>query len=99
MVYVVKDDGSKNLVPASAFGDISVLSIRELPMYGDPGPMIASIRTALAKFNSDDFILLIGDPVLIGIAFYYAARANNGAVTCLKWDKQQKQYFPIKLNL
>ena len=41
----------------------------------------------------------MGDPAIIGIAFAVAASVNHGRVNLLKWDKIEKSYYPVKINL
>jgi hypothetical protein len=33
------------------------------------------------------------------VAFAIAAEINDGRVNLLKWDKMEKSYYPVKLNL
>jgi hypothetical protein len=100
-VFVVQDDGTKDLVPATVMGDLIVLHTRNLSPFIDPEPVLKDIRYKLDHhaFCHDDWLLLIGDPLLIGAATYYAARITGGVVSCLKWDNRHRKYFPIKLNL
>lgn len=97
-VYVVQDDGSKNFAPALALGSIEVLCIRDLPLFHDPTHELQHMARKLSAFLPEDHLLLTGDPCLIGAAMHYVAQINNGVVPALKWDKQQKTYFPIILN-
>lgn len=100
-VYVVQDNGTKNIGPATAFGEIVVLATRDLPLFHDPSRELARIKAKLASFDENDFILPVGDPLLIGSVIHYAAEVASGKVTCLKWDRQAKggTYFPVLLNL
>jgi hypothetical protein len=100
-VFVVQDDGSKDLVPATAYGDIVVLSSRGLSLFTDPTRDLDAIKRKLVeyRFTLIDWLLPIGDPLLIGAVTHFAAVTNGGLVNCLKWDNRHKKYFPIKLNL
>ncbi len=100
-VFVVQDDGSKDLVPASAMGDIVVLNTRSLPLFRDPTEILDAMRNAMVhhRFSSTDWLIPIGDPLLIGAAIHMAASMCNGVVSCLKWDNRHQKYFPITLNL
>jgi len=44
-------------------------------------------------------LLLIGDPLAIGLAVAVASNANRGKVKLLKWDRQERQYYPLSVNL
>jgi len=43
--------------------------------------------------------LFIGDPTAIAIMASVAAAKNNGRYKCLKWDKQERRYLPIQVDL
>ena len=53
------------------------------------------LKQKLATFCDEDYIVLIGNPTLIGIASAVAAQANNGRVKCLQWSARQKEYAMI----
>jgi hypothetical protein len=42
---------------------------------------------------------LTGDPAIIGVACSIVADTTNGKFNLLKWDKQDRMYYPIKINL
>ena len=49
--------------------------------------------------NSKDYLLLTGDPAIIGVACSIASDITNGKYNLLKWDRQERKYYPIKINL
>ena len=64
-----------------------------------PGPLIFKLRKLLKDFKADDYLLLTGDPAIIGVACSIVSDITNGKYNLLKWDKQERQYYPIKINL
>jgi len=44
-------------------------------------------------------LLLTGDPALIGVACSIVSDITNGKYNLLKWDKQERKYYPIAINL
>jgi hypothetical protein len=62
-------------------------------------PTIRRIKRKLEKFSDDDYLLFIGDPTAIGVVSAVAASINNGRYKCLKWDKFEKKYIPIQVDL
>jgi hypothetical protein len=42
---------------------------------------------------------LTGDPAIIGVACAIVADKTNGRFNLLKWDKQEKTYYPVEINL
>lgn len=99
MVFVIQEQSSKNILPAADFGEIKVLLPSGAQITFSPGPVTRELMRGLAKFNDEDYLLLMGDPVAIGIATAAAAHHNQGRVKMLKWDRQERQYFPISINL
>ena len=61
--------------------------------------MIFKLRKLLKNFTEDDYLLLTGDPAIIGVACSIVSDINNGKFNFLKWDRQEKIYYPIKVNL
>ena len=55
--------------------------------------------TALKNFTQKDYLLLTGDPAIIGVACSIVSDMTNGKYKLLKWDKQERKYYPIEINL
>ena len=68
-------------------------------MIFSPGPLIYKLRQGLKNYTSDDYLLLTGDPALIGVACSIVSDITNGKYNILKWDKQERKYYPISINL
>ena len=68
-------------------------------MIFSPGPLIYKLRKGLKNFTSDDYLLLTGDPAIIGVACSIVSDITNGRYKLLKWDKQERKYYPIEINL
>jgi hypothetical protein len=68
-------------------------------MIFSPGPLIYKLRQGLKNYTSDDYLLLTGDPALIGVACSIVSDITNGKYNILKWDKQERKYYPIEINL
>ena len=64
-----------------------------------PGPLIFKLRKGLKDFTTEDYLLLTGDPAIIGVACSIVSDMTNGKYNLLKWDKQERQYYPIAINL
>ena len=57
------------------------------------------MRKLLKDFQPDDYLLLTGDPAIIGVACSIVSDITNGKYNLLKWDKQERKYYPIAINL
>ena len=64
-----------------------------------PGPLIFKLRKLLKIILQEDYLLLTGDPAIIGVACSIVSDITNGKYNLLKWDKQERKYYPIKINL
>ena len=61
--------------------------------------MIFKLRKLLDKYTEKDYLLLTGDPAIIGVACSIVAEKTNGKFNLLKWDRQEKMYYPIEINI
>ena len=105
-VYVIQEiSGSKagapkiNIIGASQYGQFKFLLPEFSQMIFSPGPLIYKLRQGLKDFTADDHLLLTGDPALIGVACSIVSDITNGKYNLLKWDKQERKYYPIAINL
>ena len=99
MVYVVQEQQNKNILPAEQFGEIKVLLPPGTQVTFSSGQVCNQLMRDLSRFNDKDYLLLIGDPVAIGIAVAVACHWNQGRVNLLKWDRMETKYFPVSINL
>ena len=42
---------------------------------------------------------LTGDPAIIGVACSVVSDITHGKYNLLKWDRQERMYYPISINL
>ena len=98
MVYVVQAAPDKNLLPAERYGMLQVL----LPpgqLQLDSGWAVNQLRHGLKNFDDRDYLLCVGDPAAIGLACAVAAAQNGGRVKLLKWDRQERRYYPVTADI
>ena len=106
IVYVLQElPGTKagapkiNIMSASKYGEFKFLLPEFSQIIFSPGPLVYKLRQGLKDFNENDYLLLTGDPAIIGVACSIVSDMTNGKYNLLKWDKQEKQYYPIEINL
>ncbi len=86
-----------DLSAAEEHGELKfLLSPTAAPFYTEE--IIEEIREGLKDFSKEDSILLIGNPVLIGITAAIAADIV-GTVQFLQWSGKEKRYIPIKAKI
>ena len=105
-VYVIQEiPGTRtgnpkiNIMGASQYGRFKFLLPELSQIIFSPGPLIFKLRAGLKKFNSKDYLLPTGDPAIIGVACSIVSDITNGKYNLLKWDRQERKYYPIKINL
>ena len=108
-VYVIQEiSGSQagspkiNIIGAAAYstsGKFNFLLPEFSQMIFSPGPLIYKLRQGLKNYTSDDYLLLTGDPAIIGVACSIVSDITGGKYNLLKWDKQERKYYPIEINL
>ena len=105
-VYVIQElPGTKagtpkiNIMSAREYGDFHFLLPEFSQIIFSPGPLVFKLRKLLENYTPEDYLLLTGDPAIIGIACSIVSDITNGKYNLLKWDKQERKYYPIEINL
>ena len=105
-VYVVQEiAGTRegrpkfNIMGAAQYDNLKFLLDERSQIIFSPGPLIFKLRSALRDFKVTDYLLLTGDPAIIGVTCSIVSEYTNGKINLLKWDKQEKRYYPIEINL
>ena len=88
-----------NIIGASQYGELKFLLPELSQIIFSPGPLIFKLRSLLKNYTKKDFLLLTGDPAIIGVACSIVSDITNGKYKLLKWDKQERKYYPIEINL
>ena len=106
IVYVIQEiPGTKegrpkiNIMGAAEYGKFKFLLPELSQIIFSPGPLVFKLRQGLKKFSKRDYLLLTGDPAIIGVACSVVSDMTNGKYKLLKWDKQERTYYPIEINL
>ena len=88
-----------NIIGAQKFGKIEVLLREDTQIVRSPGPITYQLKRLLKNFTDKDYLLLSGDPKVIGLAIAVACDINNGKYKTLTWDKQEKMYYSTEFNI
>ena len=106
IVYVIQEiAGTKegkpkiNILGAAEYGTFKFLLPELSQMIFSPGPLIFKLRKGLKNYTPQDHLLLTGDPAIIGVACSIVSDITHGKFNLLKWDKQERKYYPIQINL
>ena len=105
-VYIIQEiPGTKegrpkiNIMGAKEYGEFVFLLPELSQIIFSPGPIIFKLKKLLEDYSDKDYLLLTGDPAIIGVACSVASDITGGKYNVLKWDKQEKKYYPIQINL
>lgn len=109
-VFVVQkqmrfDEKTGELVPrfrtlnrAERFGEIEYLLSPSAHPF-NASAIIGDLHEKLKSFDDEDYLLLIGNPALIGAATAVAAYYNDGILKFLQWSGQQNDYIKISMRI
>lgn len=107
-VYVVQkqvtwDDVAQTYVPrfdvepAEKFGDIQyVFGPSSTPYFLEE--VRESLSRNMSDFREGDYIVPCGNPVLLGMAFAYAADKTDGVLNVLQWEKGREDYAVVTID-
>ena len=88
-----------NILSASDYGYLVICLPENTQMIFSSAPFVRKMRKNLQDFKSDDYILCTGDPAVIGVSTAIASDVTQGQFNLLKWDRQEKRYYPLSFNL
>ena len=105
-VYVIQEiSGTRagnpkiNILGATEYGVFKFLLPEFSQIIFSPGPLIYKLRQSLKKYRPNDYLLLTGDPAIIGVACSIVSDITNGKYNLLKWDKQERKYYSVAIDL
>ena len=85
IVYVIQEiPGTQegrpkiNIMGAASYGQFKFLLPELSQIIFSPGPLIFKLRKSLARYRKRDFLLLTGDPAIIGVACSIVSDITNG---------------------
>ena len=87
-----------NIMGALKYGKLKVLLKENTQIVLSPGPIVFELRLLLKNYTANDYLLLSGDPSVIGIAVAIVSDINSGRFNLLKWDRQEKVYYPLEIT-
>ena len=98
-IYVTHEDPRLDYSPAYRWGDkiIAVFPPGAGQITLSPQSALANARARLSSMTRDDYLVLVGDPVMIGICVAVAAELV-GRVKLLRWDKRSLSYVPVDVD-
>lgn len=86
-----------NLESARSFGRLEVMLGPSAGPFSAP-ETIAELRAKLEPYTEDDYLLLVGNPCLIGWAVALASQ-RSPRLKILQWSNRHGVYIPVECDL
>jgi len=86
-----------DLTPAAKYGDIRFL-LQHNSSVLNTVPLVRALKEKLENFSEEDYILPVGDPVVIGLVSAICSAKTGGVFKFLRWDKKERSYIPIHID-
>lgn len=99
-----RDHESGQMVPTMDFSGVLEYGEPVVCLPGgrvglSPGPTLDRLRKILMDFSDDDYLVPVGDPTAMAMAAMIAAEMNRGRVKILKWEREERRYIMIQVDL
>lgn len=86
-----------NIDPARKFGELNVMLPPEANRL-ELSSIVSVLKRMMKDFGPNDYVLALGDPMIIALAAVLAERAA-GTLRLLKWDRMQREYILMETSL
>ena len=99
-VYVIQQPAPNiNILSASDFGYLVIcLPNRDQAIYST-APYVQKMTKNLQNIRKEDYLLAVGDPIIITLSGIIANDNTNGQFNMLKWDKREYRYYPLEVDM
>jgi len=99
-VYVIQQPAPNiNILSASDFGYLVIcLPNRDQAIYST-APYVQKMTKNLQNIRKEDYLLAVGDPIIITLSGIIASDKTNGQFNMLKWDKREYRYYPLDFDM
>lgn len=86
-----------NVQPAERFGEVNIMLPPEASRLETPS-IVAALKRMMKDYGPDDYVVALGDPMIIAIASVLAERAA-GTLRLLRWDRNTREYIAMEVRL
>ena len=103
-VYIIqnqqkKDHHTGEMVPRFDLTSAEQYGMFDFLLAPDAKPfnteeVIRELHQKLQSFCAEDYLLLLGNPILIGLSSVIAAQYSN-SITFLQWSARDSEYIPV----
>ncbi len=99
-VYVVQQPAPNiNILSASDYGYLVIcLPNRDQAIYST-APYTLKMKKNLQDFRKEDYLLAVGDRVVVGISTAAVSDGTNGQFKMWKWANRDYRYYPLEVDM
>ena len=99
-VYVIQQPAPNiNILSASDFGYLVICLPNRDQAILSTAPYVQKMIKNLQDFRKEDYLLAVGDPIIICLSGIIASDNTNGQFNMLKWDKREYRYYPLEVDI
>ena len=99
-VYVIQQPAPNiNILSASDFGYLVICLPNRYQAIYSTAPYVQKMTKNLQNIRKEDYLLAVGDPVIIMLSGIIANDNTNGQFNVLKWDKREYRYYPLDFDM
>ena len=96
-VYITQEMRGRDISHAFQFGEVETLLPPDSPVTQQN---IKTVQETVHDFlTNQDYLILAGDPVWIGIACAVVSDTTGGLFRLLRWDRLSETYQPVLVDL
>lgn len=83
---------------AKVFGDLKYILEPNAHPFNQEA-ILGKFHASLVNFSDDDYLILVGNPILLGMATSIAANYNSGRVKFLQWSGRGERYIVVQSEM
>lgn len=85
-----------NFATAKEFGELLFLLNPTANPFSPNEGIVSELTDKLHNYSDQDYLVLTGNPILIGWATAIAAKVNEGKVRFLQWNGRRQMYLEVR---
>ena len=97
-VFITQEMHGRNFLPARHFGQLVAVLPDNAQVVISATPILRKIQRTLSDYSNEDYLLLSGDPIIMGLCMMVASEKTNGILKMLKWEKREKDYYAVTVD-
>ena len=97
-VFITQEMYGRNFLPARHYGKLVAVLPDNAQVVISASPVLRKIQSTLRDYSTEDYLLLSGDPIIMGLCMMVPSEKTNGLLKMLKWEKREKDYYEVVVD-